>query len=486
MLERTHHGIPPSGVVRATNPKDDEGGDAVRGRLKKALAFLHDDSIPNVRKFLARSDMTSDLEIMHDPVSVSNAAYFTVEFSRFDLDSDGSEPAKEQVGRHYVLLPYKNIEKHSMGVVLVISTDHSAGILDHDSLPGPRELVAYGRYARNDCSGEILAISDLCRENSNETKLICWVSMPDCSQTSMLFECDKRLFESGHFFESVGLSVMSQKMKLSACRPCHLAKRHSTARSLCHCTAKLKLPQHERDFSLNYNNFAVQGGMTSGTTSVLSPYEMSKKFVFAANDRSVCHVTMGKNMSLVHRSIEIGAAAIRAIFTRLVRVTNPARSSTFLPNTYQVNLGDMLTPNLLVQTIEGPTCPQVVGNASISGAFDPSVIHAHHASQILALPSVATSEGKILRGSAVGVNLGLEKALKRKMSNRASAARSNARRKQRFDDLTRDLENAKKRVTELNVRKQLLEDENLFLRQMQASLIDRSIYDLVIPSYPMF
>jgi hypothetical protein len=80
---------------------------------------------------------------------------------------------------------------------------------------------------------------------------------------------------------------------------------------------------------------------------------------------------------------------------------------------------------------------------------------------------VRTSSGRRRRSSAnsTASDQQLTAEMRRKLSNRASAARSNARRKARFDALKQSLEDVKQRVVELKQTHEAALQENTELKQ---------------------
>jgi Basic region leucine zipper len=80
---------------------------------------------------------------------------------------------------------------------------------------------------------------------------------------------------------------------------------------------------------------------------------------------------------------------------------------------------------------------------------------------------VRTSSGRRRRssGNFNASDQQLSAEMRRKLSNRASAARSNARRKARFDALKQSLEDVKQRVLELKQKHEAVSQENTELKQ---------------------
>lgn len=463
-----------NGEVARGEPVD-EACSTLRTRLTTALSIVNDYNAPQVHEFLTSPDPTQDLGALSRGIAIANTVVITVEFSRIDMCAGLGERAVDEYPRHYVLVPCVNLENYSVGVTIILSQEQFADT-DFNSPSGLSKLpVAVGRYARNNITGELLCFSNKLGQSPRGGKVVSWIGPPDgLKRTCVSFECDRALFEAGHVYDSVRLSVYSSRVVASSCRACLNKTRNIPHFLPCTCVAQLKQPMHALDFSRNLNNFSVQAGVTAGITSILAPSDITPSLLFFPDSRCIVNFDVHRDESMVNIAVKSAQMAFVSLQQpKILTSVFVDKSSLSRSSSFQANDHDGLPPQVIFEFLENImdhedpkkaiTSPECGIPHSCAPVVPQQYLNAANAASYDVRQPLQTNS----------VDVALSKEIKRKLSNRASAARSNARRKKFYDDLSQAVESAKERAKELKRREEILVDENEFLRQLLSQLSGR-------------
>lgn len=349
--------------------------------------------------------------------------------------------------------------------------------------------------------------------------------------TTAVIECDATLFNSGRILESVKACEVGPRQVTSRCTMCSFPGDAAPAAGaaptrLCEAHLTLRQPANMMDFTNNLHNMRAQEGLMVGG---LMRVAGGAHGVVAENIMSFLTVRVGKDELLIARLLKVASEAHAASVRHVVSGGSAeeggdgeshhvfplaARSSVEkdpgallepYPELTDVDLfgcitgpprevADLKQPDSFAtsntQAQQFPPCKPGQELAQASETTDASLrvnptgppLSAHEPFYFaVPPPSAVTPElgsppealietQRQSRRRGGKPLLSREEAEYRKvMSNRASAARSNARRRKAFQSLTETLATAKAQLHELQRRKQRLLDQNLYMKHLIAS-----------------
>lgn len=426
---------------------------SVRDGLRSAFRVLCQADMAPARDYVLNTDAAEDIAIACDASGLSNAV--TIHMNRTFVEPEGQKSETS-----LLLLPTASVGPHSIGIGAV---DRLRSGLSEEALMHSR---THGRYLQCE-SGELLFATSPVDVKSRPTIHVFWLGAPagvdGSHRESFSAVCDTALFDKRRLLDSVEVAEMDTFVPISPieCDVCGNSRRRQGNEDgpvrKCLEHFQIRNAKHNKDFSHTKHNLKIHEGASVGRTFHISALRGQVE-------------PDGRGLTLMNTE----SSFVTTVVGREKTLISNLLAICFEAHPYPLKEGSV-SPACDTQYSYGfyRSC----STATFSSGRLNSVPHSDcYSTKSGGLPVEGTVGTTRARGSSNILNHPISKesqreraALKRKMSNRASAARSNARLKEASDKLKNALADAKRDLSNLERRDQELREENLCLRRQMKS-----------------
>lgn len=407
------------------------------------------------KDYVLNLDAKEDMRKAWDSQGLSNAV--TMRIKKAFLD-----PTSYQSDTSVLLIPVGKKSSHSIGIGVIERCRYSGG---ENTKTRSRN---YGRYICSE-SGELLIVNYPVDNNNILSPMvnIHWFSslrgFDTCHRESVSIDCDVETFNGGKLLESVTAAEIERiegtgRVDWSACRDAQGytsgKDMPTTQKWLENC--EMTYQKHEDDLPNFEDKLKMHCGVAAGQTTRIS----APQGIAGISGLSMATMTIESSLS------NIWVGRDECILSTLLATYFEAHPFSLGESGWQVDFGPhVCNTNSANMFTAGEECGW--RNPSTPADESAQCVRGERSS------NRNTTRGRfsIKKPSPVCVKhpLGAAADTRRKMSNRASAARSNARRKEAFEGLKRELAEARDDFIRLERKDQELREENLRLRRIMKS-----------------
>lgn len=507
-------------VMGTTHLYRDHDGSATSRVASALVRASRPLSIEWVRRFMLQyGDVAGDLSLLTSEDQASNATVLTGVFHTTAHNYGGIALPEQSLTASCLLLPCVTVGNDTVGLVVQREGRTSDGdgselgdlpgdvevgaLLDLLIPPGSQTISDHehsiGRFYFSNESGELLMLSHLLpaecdmtmtalsllslnsgdlalpieHSASSRTRLSWWCPLDNEKLTAVV---DTALFEAGMHSQSILVANHSRNAARLACAECSKSALLQTALngcvqlSKCACKKSLFVPETTRDFKLMFANIRTsQCGLWAGAAEELSRLLWRPgSFVIARQSMSMSlefdgDVMLGASL----RGIAIAQCVSQAFVPR--PVVSSSEDIGGLPP--EIACGHGAVAHCGAVSSLDLKCCENLGTSPVRPATSP-------VASTLGLPGVDKSNNAFLgcecfHSDVSALKLDLcrgEVAEARRHRNRLAAARSNAKRKARNDELKQALSTSLRRVDELRRIQHDLQSQNVLLRKQLESM----------------